>query len=109
MIPDKWFIVQLSEQQTTEVNLRAVESNDYKLEGEQNIFNESDVRDNMKYPEIRIDQIIGFKFIKQIGEHHYSAEVLEQLEDDEDSYRVKIGDSGCEEIMHYNDLGWRMG
>ena len=88
----------------TDVNLRAVEFNDHNLEGEQHIFNEEDVRDGVKYPEISIDQIIGFKFIKQIGEHHYSAEVLEQLEDDEDSYRVKIGDSGCEELMHYSDL-----
>ena len=86
-------------------NLRAdkTEEDDYESKN-QFIFNESDVRDNVNYPEIDMEQLVGFTFVKQDGEEHYRAEVIKHLEELDDKYLVKVGDSGREEIMHYNDL-----
>ena len=91
--------------ETKDRNLRAdkTEDDEYELKN-QTIFSESDVRDNVSYPEIDIEQLIGFTFVKQEGEEHYRAEVIKHLEELEDKYLVKVGDSGREEIMHYNDL-----
>ena len=91
--------------ETKDSNLRAenVEEEEYELK-DQNIFSESDVRDDVHYPEIDIEQLIGFTFVKQDGKEQYRAEVIKHLEELEDKYIVKVGDSGREEIMHYNDL-----
>ncbi len=84
-----------------EINQHAEEHDDIEKKV---IFNEDDVRDNVNYPEVNVEQLIGFKFIKKKGSHNYRAEVLKLLDEDEDTYLVKIGDSGHEEIYHYNDL-----
>ncbi len=72
--------------------------------GEKYIFNEKDLSESVTYPEINPEEIIGFKFIKGRGDDAYHAEVLSQLEENRDKYIVKIGDSGREEIFHYNHI-----
>lgn len=43
-------------------------------------------------------------YVQEKENVNYRAEVLKKLEDERDKYLVKIGDSGREEIMHYNEL-----
>ena len=89
-------------------NLRAdaivVEDVDEEEERKQVIFSESDVRDNVVYPEVDPQELIGFRFVHEREDGNYRVEVVEQLEEQTDKYLVKVGGSGREEILHYNDI-----
>ena len=87
-------------------NKRSAEKDheDYEMTNDPIILSESDVQENPHYPTVDPEELIGFTYVQEKENVNYRAEVLKQLETDRDKYLVKIGDSGREEIMHYNEL-----
>ena len=58
----------------------------------------------LDHPEIDPEQLIGYTFVVERPSGNYRAEVVQQIEDNHDKFIVKVGDSGREKILHYNDL-----
>ena len=75
-----------------------------ELNHEPHIISQGDVHDIPTRPTLSPTDILGTKFIIQRGEDNYRAEVVDKIDHELDKYLVKIGDSGREEILSYNDL-----
>ena len=84
-------------------NLRADEQS-LPPRSQPSILSESDFVADVNYPEIDPEQLIGYTFVVERPSGNYRAEVVQQIEDNHDKFIVKVGDSGREEILHYNDL-----
>ena len=60
----------------------------------------------MIFPTIPLSpgNLLGTTFVIPQGGDNYCAEVVDKIDNELDKYLVKIGDSGREEILKYNNL-----
>ena len=67
-------------------------------------MSQGDVHDLPHCPTLSPDNLLSTMFVIQQGGDNYCAKVVDKIDNELDKYLVKIGDSGREEILKYNDL-----